>query len=105
MATAGTLASLVDLDANGGALTNYLAAQDTFAGNRTFVQSDSGREKIFTGSTAATWIGSCTPIQDSSTKECYNRVNLERRCADSFAASSTIEAVTKAVGAPWLQSS
>jgi hypothetical protein len=56
VATAGTLASLVDLDAGDRAFTNYLASQDSVTGPHTFVQSDSGGEKIFTGSTAATWI-------------------------------------------------
>jgi len=56
VATAGTLASLSDLDAGGGAFTNYLSAQDNLSGPHTFAQSDSGREKIFTGSTAATWM-------------------------------------------------
>lgn len=55
VATAGTLASLSDLDAGGAAFTNFLAAQDSVTGPHTFAQSDSGREKIFTGSMAATW--------------------------------------------------
>jgi hypothetical protein len=55
VATTGALASLTSLDANGGALTNFVAAQDTVTGNHTFVQSDTGREKIFTGTAAATW--------------------------------------------------
>jgi hypothetical protein len=55
VATAGTLAALTSLDADGGALTNYLAAQDTVSGSYTFVQSDSGREKVFTGASPATW--------------------------------------------------
>lgn len=55
VATVGTLAALTDLDAGGGALTNHLAPQDTVSGNYTFVQTDSGREKVFTGSAAATW--------------------------------------------------
>ena len=55
VATAGTLAALTSLDAAGGALTNYLAAQDTVSGSYTFVQSDSGREKVFTGAVPATW--------------------------------------------------
>ena len=55
VATTGTLASLANLDAGTGAFTNYLAAQDLVTGPHTFAQSDSGREKIFAGSTAATW--------------------------------------------------
>jgi hypothetical protein len=55
VATVGTLAALTSLDANGGAFTNYRAAQDTVSGPHTFVSSDSGREKIFTGSSSATW--------------------------------------------------
>ena len=55
VATAGTLASLTSLNANGGAFTNYRAAQDTVSGNYTFVAADTGREKIFTGAVAATW--------------------------------------------------
>jgi hypothetical protein len=55
VATAGTLAALTSLNANGGAFTNYRTVQDTVSGPHTFVSSDSGREKIFTGSSAATW--------------------------------------------------
>ena len=55
VATAGTLASLTSLNANGGAFTNYRAAQDTVSGNYTFVAADTGREKIFTGAVAAMW--------------------------------------------------
>jgi trimeric autotransporter adhesin len=55
VATAGTLAALTSLNANGGAFTNYRTAQDTVSGFHTFVSSDTGREKIFTGSSAATW--------------------------------------------------
>jgi hypothetical protein len=55
VATAGTLVSLSDLDAGDRAFTNYLASQDSVTGSHTFVQSDSGCEKVFTGSTAATW--------------------------------------------------
>jgi hypothetical protein len=50
-----TLAALTSLNANGGAFTNYRTAQDTVSGFHTFVSSDTGREKIFTGSSAATW--------------------------------------------------
>ena len=55
VATLGTLAALTSLDADGGALTNHLAAQDTVSGSYSFVPSDSGREKVFTGATPATW--------------------------------------------------
>lgn len=55
VATAGTLAALTSLDAGGRALTNHLAPQDTVSGGYTFVQADSGREKVFAGSSAATW--------------------------------------------------
>ncbi|MGH6903156.1 MAG: hypothetical protein ACREIR_10500 [Geminicoccaceae bacterium] len=55
VATVGTLAALTSLDADGGAFTNYLAAQDTMSGPHTFVASDSGREKIFTGAAPANW--------------------------------------------------
>jgi hypothetical protein len=55
VATAGTLAALTSLNAGGGALSNYLAAQDTVSGSYTFVQSDSGREKVFTGAAPVTW--------------------------------------------------
>ena len=55
VATAGTLASLTSLNANGGAFTNYRAAQDTVSGNYTFVAADTGREKIFTGAVTAMW--------------------------------------------------
>ena len=55
VATAGTLASLSDLDAGGRPFTNYVAAQDSIAGPHVFAQSDSGREKIFTGSMATAW--------------------------------------------------
>jgi hypothetical protein len=55
VATVGTLAALTSLDAGGGMPTNYRAAQDTASTNYTFVQADSGREKIFTGGTARTW--------------------------------------------------
>jgi hypothetical protein len=55
VATIGTLAALTSLDAGGGALTNHLAPQDTLSGNHTFVQPDSGREKVFTGAAPAMW--------------------------------------------------
>jgi hypothetical protein len=55
VATAGTLASLSSLDAAGGTITNYRIGQDSIAGAYSFVQSDSGREKIFTGVSAETW--------------------------------------------------
>jgi hypothetical protein len=55
VATAGTLAALTSLDAGGGMPTNYRAAQDTASGAYTFVQSDSGREKVFTGAAPANW--------------------------------------------------
>jgi hypothetical protein len=50
------LADLSSLDANGGAFTNYRASQDTVGGAYTFVATDSGREKVFIGGLAATWI-------------------------------------------------
>jgi hypothetical protein len=46
---------LTSLNANGGAFTNYRAAQDTVSGNYTFVAADTGREKIFTGAVGAIW--------------------------------------------------
>lgn len=49
------LADLSSFDANGAAITNYLVGQDIETGNYAFVQTDGGREKIFTGSIAATW--------------------------------------------------
>jgi hypothetical protein len=55
VATVGTLAALTSLDAGGAMPTNYRAAQDTASGGYTFVQSDSGREKIFTGAAPANW--------------------------------------------------
>jgi hypothetical protein len=55
VATAGTLAALTSLNAAGGALINYRAAQDTLSGNHTFISTDSGREKVFTGVASATW--------------------------------------------------
>jgi hypothetical protein len=55
VATIGSLAALTSLDAGGGALTNHRAAQDSLSGNHTFVQTDSGREKVFTGVAPATW--------------------------------------------------
>jgi hypothetical protein len=55
VATAGTLASLTDLDANGGTITNYRIGQDLVPGAYFFVQIDSGREKIFTGAGPETW--------------------------------------------------
>jgi hypothetical protein len=55
VATAGTLAALTSLDAGGAMPTNYRAAQDTANGAYAFVQSDSGREKIFTGAAQANW--------------------------------------------------
>ncbi len=50
-----TLADLSSLDANGGAITNYLVGQDIETGSYIFAQPDAGREKVFTGSSAATW--------------------------------------------------
>jgi hypothetical protein len=55
VATIGSLAALTSLDAGGGALTNHRAAQDALSGNHTFVATDSGREKVFTGAAPATW--------------------------------------------------
>jgi hypothetical protein len=55
VATIGTLASLASLNAGGGALTNHRAAQDALSSNHTFVQADSGREKVFTGASPVTW--------------------------------------------------
>jgi hypothetical protein len=54
VATVGSLAALTSLDAGGGALTNHRAAQDALNGNHTFVATDSGREKVFTGAAPAT---------------------------------------------------
>ncbi|HJQ87792.1 MAG TPA: hypothetical protein VJ820_10100 [Propionibacteriaceae bacterium] len=55
VATVGTLASLTDLDAEGGTITNYRIGQDSIPGAYSFVPSDSGREKIFTGASPETW--------------------------------------------------
>ncbi|MEM7505010.1 MAG: hypothetical protein AAF417_23510 [Pseudomonadota bacterium] len=55
VATDGTLASLSSLDAGSRSFTNYRAAQDGVADSYTFVQSDSGREKVFSGSGPTTW--------------------------------------------------
>jgi hypothetical protein len=55
VATAGTPSSLSSLDANGGTITNYVIGQDSVAGAYIFLQTDSGREKIFAGASAETW--------------------------------------------------
>jgi hypothetical protein len=65
VATAGTLASLTSLDANGGTISNYLIGQDSIAGTYSFVQTDSGREKIFAGASAETWT---VPVLDAGTQ-------------------------------------
>jgi Tfp pilus assembly protein PilV len=89
VATSGTLASLTSLDANGGALTNYVAAQDTVAGAYTFVQSDSGREKIFTGAAAAMWT---IPALNAGTQSVVHNIGT---AAITFAASGvTLKGMT-----------
>jgi trimeric autotransporter adhesin len=55
VATAGTLASLTNLNANGGTITNFRVGQDSVAGAYTFAQTDTGREKIFNGATTTSW--------------------------------------------------
>lgn len=74
VATAGTLASLTSLDANGGTFTNYLTGQDTESGAYSFVQADSGREKIFDGSTPATWT---LPVLNAGTHAVVHNVGTE----------------------------
>ena len=81
VATGGTLASLTSLDANGGALTNYLAAQDTVSGAYTFVQTDSGREKVFSGADPATWT---IPALSAGTQAVVHNIGT---AAVTFAAS------------------
>jgi hypothetical protein len=89
VATAGTLASLTSLNANGGAFTNYRAAQDTVTGNHTFVQSDTGREKIFTGNAAATWT---IPALNAGTQTVVHNIGTE---AITFMASGvTLKGLT-----------
>ena len=65
VATAGTLASLSSLDANGGMISNYLIGQDSIAGAYSFVQTDSGREKIFAGASPETWT---VPVLNAGTQ-------------------------------------
>ena len=74
VATAGTLASLTSLDANGGTFTNHLTGQDTESGAYSFVQADSGREKIFDGSTPATWT---LPVLNAGTHAVVHNVGTE----------------------------
>ena len=102
VATAGTLASLTSLDAAGGALTNYLAAQDTVSGTYSFVQSDSGREKVFTGASTATWT---IPALSAGTQAVVHNIGT---AAITFAASgvtlkglSTLDA-DKTAAVSWL---
>ena len=102
VATAGTLAALTSLDADGGALTNHLAAQDTLTGTYTFVQSDSGREKVFTGAAPATWT---LPALSAGTHAVVHNIGT---AAISFAADGvslkglTTLAADKTAAASWL---
>ena len=102
VATVGTLAALTSLDADGGALTNHLAAQDTLTDAYTFVQSDSGREKVFTGAAPAMWT---IPALSAGTHAVVHNIGTG---AISFAASGvslkglTTLAADKTAAASWL---
>jgi hypothetical protein len=93
---------LTSLDANGGAFTNHLAAQDSVSGAYTFVQSDSGREKIFAGSTAQMWT---IPALTAGTHAVVHNVGT---AAVTFAASgvtlkgSTTLAADRTAAVSWL---
>ena len=102
VATVGTLAALTSLDAGGGALTNHLAPQDALSGDYTFVQTDSGREKVFTGAAPATWT---IPTLSAGTHAVVHNIGT---AAISFAASgvtlkgSTTLATDKTAAVSWL---
>ena len=102
VATVGTLAALTSLDAGGGALTNHLAVQDALSGNYAFVQSDSGREKVFTGAAPSTWT---IPALSAGTHAVVHNIGT---AAISFAASGvtfkglTTLAADKTAAVSWL---
>lgn len=102
VATLGTLAALTSLDAGGGALTNHLAPQDSLSGNHTFVQTDAGREKVFTGTAPATWT---IPALSAGTQAVVHNMGT---MAISFAASGiTLKGLTtlapdKTAAVSWL---
>ncbi len=102
VATLGTLAALTSLDAGGGALTNHRAPQDTLSGNHTFIQTDSGREKVFTGIAPATWT---MPALSAGTHAVVHNIGT---AAISFAGSGvtvkglTTLAANKTAAISWL---
>jgi hypothetical protein len=102
VATLGTLAALTSLDAGSGALTNHRAPQDTLSGNHTFIQTDSGREKVFTGTASATWT---IPALSAGTHAVVHNVGT---AAISFAGSGvtvkglTTLAANKTAAISWL---
>ena len=85
-AAAGTnqpvpLSALTSLDANGGSFTNHRVGQDAVSGTYTFVEADSGREKVFDGSDPATWTVPALPAG------CHAVVHNMGSAAITFAAS------------------
>jgi hypothetical protein len=102
VATLGTLAALTSLNAGGGTLTNHRTPQDTLSGNHTFVQTDSGPEKVFTGGAPATWT---LPALSAGTHAVVHNMGT---AAISFAGSGvtvkglTTLAVNKTAAVSWL---
>ena len=102
VATIGTLAALSSLNANSGVITNHRVGQDSVSGAYTFVQSDSGRAKIFTGSSAAMWT---IPALSAGTHALVHNIGT---AAITFAASgvtlkgSTTLAADQTAAVSWL---
>jgi hypothetical protein len=102
VATAGTLASLSNFDAGGGAFTNYLAAQDNVTGPHTFAQGDSGREKIFTGSMAVTWTVPMLPAGTHAVVHNMGTADLTFAADGVSLKGSTTLAVDRTAALSWL---
>jgi hypothetical protein len=102
VATTGTLASLSDLDAGGRAFTNYRAAQDNVTGPHTFAQGDSGREKIFSGSMAATWTVPILPAGTHSVVHNMGTANLTFAANGVSLKGLTTLAVDRTAALSWL---
>jgi hypothetical protein len=102
VATAGTLASLSNLDAGGRAFTNYRAAQDNVTGPHTFAQGDSGREKIFSGSMAATWTVPILPAGTHAVVHNMGTANLTFAANGVSLKGLTTLAVDRTAALSWL---
>lgn len=96
------LAAGGQIDLEGGGITNHLAQQDEVAGAYTFLQADSGREKVFTGASPATWT---VPALAAGTHAVVHNVGA---AAITFAASGvalkglTVLEADKTTAVSWL---